>query len=407
MGLFGTPNVEKMEAKRDVNGLIKALSNQKDAGVCKAAEGALVRIGPPAIEALISLLNEKDKNVREAAARMLAGIGAPAVEPLITALGPGDTYFRNEASHALSKVGTPAVEPLITALNSTDSYIRDEAAHTLGRMDTQLKDPALRARVVEALLITRMDYRIISDAAAAALGQIGAQLKDDSLRARVINTLIATHGIVHGNSSMVTARALDKLGWRAGENEMQKEMKSWSKELSQEIEKLIATLRGSNLTLSINAHAGLDDQAKSYPNYIAKELIPFLGDRSEEVRGTILAIISEMNGSEVNQDLFINALKDNNPLVRGGVAALLGGKFGNERAVEPLILALQDSFSWVRALSANALGSLGMRLVDTSLRERIKEALSLVLIKEALISVPGESDNDVREFAIEALAKLG
>jgi hypothetical protein len=57
MGLFGPPNVAKMEAKRDMLGLIKALSYQKSASVRQAAAKALGELGDPlAIEPLVSRL---------------------------------------------------------------------------------------------------------------------------------------------------------------------------------------------------------------------------------------------------------------------------------------------------------------------------------------------------------------
>jgi hypothetical protein len=40
MSLFGPPNVEKMKANRDVEGLVKALGYQKDTNVRKEAAGA-------------------------------------------------------------------------------------------------------------------------------------------------------------------------------------------------------------------------------------------------------------------------------------------------------------------------------------------------------------------------------
>jgi hypothetical protein len=64
---FGTPNVEKMSEKRDVDGLIKALRYKKDWQVREKAAGALGRIGKPAVEPLISALNDHDWGIREKA----------------------------------------------------------------------------------------------------------------------------------------------------------------------------------------------------------------------------------------------------------------------------------------------------------------------------------------------------
>jgi len=73
MPLFGPPNVEGLKAKGDVKGLIKALSYRKDSGtVRKAAAEALVKIGIPAIEQLITALDDTDVfYVRSTAAKIL------------------------------------------------------------------------------------------------------------------------------------------------------------------------------------------------------------------------------------------------------------------------------------------------------------------------------------------------
>jgi HEAT repeat protein len=81
---FFKPNVEKMEKKRDEEGLIKAL-RYKDPWVRRAAVKALGKIGDPrAIEPLITALKDENRDVREEAAWALGELGDPrAVEPLI------------------------------------------------------------------------------------------------------------------------------------------------------------------------------------------------------------------------------------------------------------------------------------------------------------------------------------
>jgi len=63
MGFFGPPSVEKMEAKRDVKGLIKALKDE-DKHVRRRATEALGNIGEPAVERLINALKDEDIDVR-------------------------------------------------------------------------------------------------------------------------------------------------------------------------------------------------------------------------------------------------------------------------------------------------------------------------------------------------------
>ena len=64
--LFGPPNVEKLEEKRDVEGLIKALQYKEDKNVrWKAAEALRKRGDDRAVEPLILALKDDDGHVRE------------------------------------------------------------------------------------------------------------------------------------------------------------------------------------------------------------------------------------------------------------------------------------------------------------------------------------------------------
>lgn len=82
MGFF-KPNIEKMKAKKDVGGLIKALKD-KDGGVRVSAVVALGEIGEPAVEPLIEAVRDEDEDVRVEAAEALIKIGDErAVDPLI------------------------------------------------------------------------------------------------------------------------------------------------------------------------------------------------------------------------------------------------------------------------------------------------------------------------------------
>jgi HEAT repeat protein len=65
MGLFGPPNIEKLKAKQDLEGLVKALDNKKYADVrCQSAK-ALGQIGDKsAVEPLIAALADWHENVR-------------------------------------------------------------------------------------------------------------------------------------------------------------------------------------------------------------------------------------------------------------------------------------------------------------------------------------------------------
>lgn len=86
MGMFDRkPNVEKLEARRDVEGLMKALRYDKNWSVREEATSALGDIADArAIEPLIKALEDEDRDVREEAAEALIKIGDErAVDPLI------------------------------------------------------------------------------------------------------------------------------------------------------------------------------------------------------------------------------------------------------------------------------------------------------------------------------------
>ena len=106
--LFGlsTSHVLKMEAKRDIDGLIKALAYKKDPVVRKWAAKALGEIGDAcAVDGLVSALKDQDKVVRRFVVVALGIIGgASAVEGLVAALKDHDKWVRAWAASALEKI---------------------------------------------------------------------------------------------------------------------------------------------------------------------------------------------------------------------------------------------------------------------------------------------------------------
>jgi len=99
MGIFDRkPNIGKMKAKGDVEGLIKALRYKKDWVVGAEATDALIEIVDDrtvgAIEPLIQTLKDECESVREHAVMVLEEIGQAAVEPLIQAMKDKNMYVR-------------------------------------------------------------------------------------------------------------------------------------------------------------------------------------------------------------------------------------------------------------------------------------------------------------------------
>ncbi len=153
MPLFGSPNIAQLEARRDAQGLIKALAF-KDPAIRKAAADALAPLkDPDAVGPLAALLDDGTADVRRAAVAALAARGGfRVVEPLVRALGDGDAEVRAVAATAVYKhlMSDPdvearrstaaalgriraadGVEPLIQATRDADETVRVAAARAL------------------------------------------------------------------------------------------------------------------------------------------------------------------------------------------------------------------------------------------------------------------------------------
>lgn len=144
MNLFGPPDVEKMKARRDVQGLIKALGYQKGE-------------------------SWDAKNIRQGAARTLGELGdLRAVGPLSAALGDSDFLVRMFAAESLGKIGdTRAAQALTDSLQDSDSTVRAVVAKALGGLGDSGAIAALAA-----MLVSESDKVVCLDAA-EALDKLG------------------------------------------------------------------------------------------------------------------------------------------------------------------------------------------------------------------------------------------
>jgi HEAT repeat protein len=156
MPLFGgPPNVEILYAKRDLDGLISALSYQKDSKVATAAAAALGELGDTrATMPLITALNTYIEEVRLAAMKSLGKLKAPqALEPLIAfAFSPMvSDASRNTATKALEQFGEAAIETLVATLKSSDPRVREQAAKMLEKFKWDPRNDTQRIMLAVAL----------------------------------------------------------------------------------------------------------------------------------------------------------------------------------------------------------------------------------------------------------------
>lgn len=233
------PNIEKMEKKGDIEGLMKAM-DYPNAGVCIGAQEALIKIGEPAVETLIRALKDQERaqvrynaitvlgwiegkravgpliqalkdessSVRQLAARVLGEKGdSRAVEPLIQALKDENTDARNAAERALKAiVDARAVEPLIQALRDEDLLFRFYVKWVL----VEIRD----AKAVEPLIQALKDENTaVRKAAAGALGELGTAEAVEPLK----RALQDTNGYVQKAAKV----ALKKMGVETHEKGIQ------------------------------------------------------------------------------------------------------------------------------------------------------------------------------------------
>lgn len=373
MEIFGLPNIERLEAKKNVKELIKALSYHKDDTIRQAATEALVRIGAPAVEPLNQVLGDSDKDVRyaavlalgriggkgaelrlnralfdsekdvrQAAINFLVQIGPPAVKPFINNLEL--RQYRSEAAEALARIGTPAVEPLIAKLKSTYNDVRTVTAQVLG----QIGD----ARAASPLITLFKDgYSDVRQAAIDSLVQIGAPAV-----APLIDVLqVITEGV------RPAAKALVRIGEPA-----------------------------------------------------VKPLIGALEDPDKTVREAAAYILGDIGDNRAVEPL-IGALGDPEKTVREAATYVLG-KIGDRRAVEYLVIILRDENEWsVRRAAASALAKLGWKpdqdatgAIYWIARHQYEECIQIgEPAVEPLITALFAKDLDERMHAAEALGQIG
>ncbi len=141
MGLF-KPNVEKMRAEDDVEGLIKALGRNDDIRVAGVVEDALGEIGHRTTEPFIEALRDKDSGVRSGAAWILGNIkDARAQEPLIEALKDKDKDVRWLAVTALGDIGDErAIGPISMVPTDDDEFLKEMVAEALKQIRSRYQE---------------------------------------------------------------------------------------------------------------------------------------------------------------------------------------------------------------------------------------------------------------------------
>jgi len=401
-----------MKAKRDVRGLIKALSYKKDStewedtAVRERAAEALGKIGDArAVEPLIATLKDSDVGVRWTAAEALGKLGdARAIEPLIATLHHDNDRMHNSAAEALGKlVDTLAVEPLISALKDDDWRVRKAITELLGKIGD--------ARTVEPLIAALKDdnWRV-RETATVVLGKIGD--------AHAVEPLVAALRDSELYVSKEAVNALDLLGWRPGTDEDGARYWSlkdeWDKCIeigTQAVEPLIVRLKHGCLP-AIEVLCKIGDARAVEP------VISVLKDVNNWAWRTAAAETLGKMGDVRAVEPLVAALKDDNWKVREAAAEALGA-IGDARAIEPLIAVLKDFIREVRAEADALLKSKDMHAILNDSKRAVREAARRAACEAAVEALGkiGDAraieplitalDNYLPKAATEALVKIG
>lgn len=394
MQLF-KPNVEKLKAKRDTAGLIRALRSD-DEGVRVEAAYALGQVGDAsAVEPLAGALSDTGRGVRELAAASLTKLGEslPAAVAALT-LGLEDESLRQHVADELNFMfGRIGDDERTAAANALAASLATRA-----RRDRDL--PHVRPGAAEWILsTTRRGPDHVGQAAASAMVQIGDARAVGALRGAVENKSV---GQEVQRAALV---ALGKIG-NAGA-----------------VDALVGVARSAN-TWSWCRRDAIAVLAEIGDRRALEPLIAALGDPDESLRRTAVDALGELGDPAAAQAL-TDALSDTDSRVRqqarevlqglgkspvGPLIATLGdpqtttdvredaaralGEIGDARAIEPLASALEDNEASVRRAAAVALRRMGDARADAPLASAIDAAL------KRLFSSPGEGalSDELRDF---------
>lgn len=446
MELFG-PNIKKMLANGDLNGLIAVLDNKnikhrQNAAIAIGQLGRAEGIRPliyafvketdasvkesllqslqklytaEALSPLVHLLADRDWRVQQIAGKLLAQLDyhtsanalrnllkATDVDILINALGNNDLAVADAAANILNVLGDIAVPNLIIALASDRT-----ATANLARILGWIRNPIAIDPLVKALGFVTTS---VNEAASEALSNFGVQAVEPLKRAlREGNT----------NARKYAARSLGKI---AAPNTAEALANALSdKDASYEVANALAQLGKPATQFLLTA---LNDKSnatkrreacrvlgKLKSSETVEPLIKILNDGDKEVRIAACVALGEIGDAKAT-DAIIEALNDTDNSVREKAVQALGS-LKQSTAVPLLILALGDSNYSVSYEAGRALENLNEKALADAVRKALGgDSTTLINLNDkraipALIQSLGNSNPKQQQAAIEALSKLG
>lgn len=341
MSLFGPPDIDKLKAKRNTNGLIKALKY-------------------------------KDSNYRRRAASALGDLGdRNAVEPLIQALGDNYLDVRRSVVDSLGEIGdSRAVEPLIRLLNDSDWEVKNRTVEALGEIgDARAVDPLIQTLFIwdklrrESRNICKALIKIGSPAILPLMAVINNAPSVDEV---LIQLFERKDSSIYSGA----AKILHELKWQPDNSSAGLVFYIYGKEWDRCSEFGVLAVEPLITALEYYAHKysgqrDSDDYGRTVPpiaNALGKIGVPAIAPliaviKNKGTRTPCTTALKEIREPQAVVPL-IRALKDADPNIRGHVAYTLG-KIGDTRTIDPLVSLLNDSDEQVVINATRALRDIG------------------------------------------------
>jgi HEAT repeat protein len=444
MGLFGPPEIAKLEAKADIKGLLDALGYKKDAGVRAQAATSLASLcirvldnsrqrvdasavfdwqasdnWNKAIEAvsavatvLSSALADPEPEVRRSVASALGRIGVPVSVPALAVfMADPDPSVRRAIVDALTAIPDTRANPLLVAywipeLSSPSITTRLQAARALGK----LGDPA--AVTALAASLNDPDHDVCT-AVASALGQIGDPAAIEPLSAGFASSIAGIR--------LSVALALSSIGGEAVRPPLLAALSdpdaSVRRAAAEGLDKAGWVPAADEVAAAYWAARGDWSKCGEVGPPAVETLLAALDTGPKEARQSVSVALGKIRDARAVEPLI--AVLGNPDGAGHEGAALALGEIGDPRAVEPLIHALKHPIPRVRDAAAASLGRIGdLRAVEPLVTvgrfwdHKIAPAERAALIAigptatDQLVACLSQPDDDVRKAAADGLDGL-
>jgi HEAT repeat protein len=418
---------------------------------------------PETPQALITALKDPDPQVRRAAATSLGEFGGePAIRALTESFWDPTSLIQSEAVMALMRIGHPAVPALVPGLQAADPMVRQMTISLLALLTGQpltaeATPPELRQRTADdepqgggagtsdtERLVNRLNQASMSRDQAAARAA-ARQLRDSTNPAdwEALVTAEVRWDVEVGAMAEAALEKLCRLGDVRGMRvePAQMVLERLVEEGSENAPETFRSALGhADPNVRSKALSALDDLGEPPLDDDEKRLRALIEHDWDTINSLGPGSLAELLTSQLRSgdryhrkdaaealgklkdgpalDALIDALRDPDDGVRGAAVRALA-ELRELRAVEPITLLLQDPDRWVSKVAAEALGTLGSDSALPALAAAMKHRF--VAIRQSAVDAVGkiggagavdplgaalkDPDVEVRRRAAQALAE--